>query len=212
MKKMNFKKIATMGLAAMMAASAMSVSAFAEEDVLITTIYDVNDNPVEIYESDLENGEVTVNTGNKSSITLGFADETQKSIDSRAVPGIGTGSFRSTQPSTKKYVAEDYSYELSYSVAPTKILFTPYKFAPTNSDNAVRFYFYPDETDDGDSALLLYGFARETASDDYESTEYSLTERPLYLIYRHYETVYTQLHNSFYSGTAKGYCMVENYE
>ena len=122
---MKLRKIVTMGMATLMAVSAMSLSAFAcenPEDAIISVLAPDGENRLYLSQEDIDNGittvtgyqgiEVTVNPDNKIEI-----------FNSTVTPRILSSTyFKGTNIPTSSKSIEDGSYSGTFSVPNTKVL------------------------------------------------------------------------------------------
>lgn len=198
MKKL--KRIVMMGIATIMAVSAMGVSAFAEEDLIVATVRNVDNELVEIRDSDIAEGSVSVKTADCTYV-IGKATNI---IMPRTVY---TGTFTTTYIPEMKRVSADKQYEISYSVADGVKKYTPNLYSPASGYSSVVYNFYPDSD------------CRETVQTKVFCKESDTNPVTFYLRYDIYvscinmsnnDRSYATIHNLGAGKTATGTCRITN--
>lgn len=195
-----------MSIAAVMAVSAMSISAFAvdESDEVIATIPNNND-IIEVHESDLANGKYSIDyEGTKITISKKrntpalFTTMVSKSFcdlyspESNITVGV-TGS-------NKQY--------LTFAVAKGKTQSTPDYYAPGTGKTSLCYEFTADNSYSGKVTATVYLLKNNTTLpiDLYDTEAHTVDITDMTTSSKTYATV----KNARYSGTATGTCVITN--
>lgn len=198
-----------MGLAAVMAVSAMSMSAFAKEDALIATVPTENGEIVEVYKSDVENGGYIVDCGSYI-VTIDDNIVSASLNNGLSIQSVSTGVFKTGWPTVAKAVRGTTNWNLTFSNAKGKTKYTPYQYTPASGYSSITYHFTSDED---------YGSKVYATVDCVNNSAYS----PVTLYFadgdEHSISIsgmtpgnccYAYVTNSTYSGTATGTCVVSN--
>lgn len=202
---MNLRKIVTMGMATLMAVSAMSLSAFAEEDTLIATVPDKNGNLISVYESDLINGEYTLDE-NDCSISISKESEHNSSQDISLYSTIQGKFFTAGYPNSNvNYVGND-TYTLNFSAATSKIVCTKDFYSPEDGFSSVRYSFKLSRSYSGHGGKIEATVHRVGQNDPMTlylsgTSTYTATISKMSHTNRTYATVYNNAVDTTISGT-----------
>ena len=210
MKKFNLKKIAMMGLAAMMAVSAMSVTCFAtaESDSLVAVIGSDSDEAIEVYESDLIDGEYsTIHEG--VTITIGENNDDIEALSANvsllSTNTVFTGNFTGNGVTNETLpVSNNISYEYSFSVANGSVKYTPYYFAPASGYNTLKYAITGDAS--YGSKVVATVYVNITGSEPMPIDLYSGTHNVSFSGLGTGDRTYAKVYNKSYSSTATGIC------
>lgn len=210
MKIFNFKKIAMMGMAAMMTVSTVGMNAFAatETDPLVAKINDNGETVLEVHESDIDNGAYSVDY-NGVTITIGEIDDDVMSSSTASVASVAsvtTGSFKSQKPTSSKTITATESCTYTFKVEKGNTVYTPNYHIPGANCNNITYAITGDKS---------YG------SKVYASVYWSLGDSdPMSVDLNpgtHYvnlsglisgSTSYASVKNESYTSTATGVCNV----
>ena len=202
---MKLRKIVTMGMATLMAVSAMSFSAFAEEDTLIATVPDKNGNLISVYESDLINGEYTLDE-NDCSISISKESEHNSSQDISLYSTIQGKFFTAGYPNSNVNYVGDDTYTLNFSAATSKIVCTKDFYSPQDGFSSVRYSFKLSRSYSGHGGKIEANVYRVGQNDPMTlyllgTSTYTATISRMNHTNRTYATVYNNAVDTTINGT-----------
>lgn len=204
---MKLKKLFTMSIAAVMAVSAMSVSAFASDEGndVIATIPNNND-IIEVHESDLVNGKysvdydgtiITINTKNENTPVMFSTRATKEFCD-----------LYSPESNTTVGVTGSNKQYLTFAVAKGKTQSTPDYYAPGSGKTSLCYEFTADNSYSGKVTATVYLLKNNTTLpiNLYDTEAHTVDITDMTTSSKTYATV----KNARYSGTATGTCVITN--
>ena len=209
---MKLRKLFAMTIAAIMAVSTMAISVSAEEtnDKLIASIPNGNSEIIEIYESDLENGEFTTQWGDFSvTIEVGEVNTIPMNLlSTRASLSFVNGR---TTPARSKTNAQEVSTSFAtgnFSIARGVTACTYDYYKPASNINVIRYTFTPSASGGLGGEVAGTVYCLNSVNDPMIINIYS---NPVSATIRDMTSdalTYATVTNNSYSGTATGSCSV----
>lgn len=204
-KMRTFKKITTLGLAAMMAVSATSVSAFAaeESDPLVASISHDGEAVVEVHESDLDNGEYSVVY---DGVTITVGDD-ENGIAPLSANTVYTGNMTSNGVTNElQTVSSNVSFLYNFDVAKTQVVYTPYYYTPYGSNTTLKYTITGDESYGSKVVATVYLNANGGSSS--EVSLYSGPHTVNFSGLAYGDKTYARVYNKTYTSNATGTCAI----
>ena len=139
MKFTKIKKMIVMGLAAMTAVSAMSMSAFAAEENLVAELEDSNGNIVSVYEDDLIDGRYSIESDG-----LTITVEVKPASDLFAARALSK-TFTTMKPYYPVDLDANGTQSLSFSASKLDTVYSPYLYVSSGSKKVVYDFAADDK-------------------------------------------------------------------
>lgn len=201
---MKLRKLFVTSIAALMAVSALGISASAEENKLLATLTGSNGELIEVYEDDVTENGYSVNYGD---ITITIDGE--RSPWSRSLSSVMKGTFRTSKPNSCVNIYPD-EYDLSFSVTSTQPRYTPYCFTPGVGTSSLEYIFKADAEYKG----YLYATVYCVDNPAYNPVTLYLNDTEEHSVkitgMTNGNQSYAKMTNSGYSKATTGSCYVEN--
>lgn len=199
-----------MGLTAIMAVSAMSVSAFAEEsDALLATVPTENGNVVEVYQSDVANGGYVVDCGSYT-VTIDGNRSTVAVIGGNSIQRANTGVFKTGFPTASRAVSATSTWDLTFSNTRGQTKYTPYQYTPVSQNNSIAYHFQADNS----YGTKVYATIYCVDNSAYQPVTLYLSDTDKHSVgisgMVSGNCTYATVTNNSYSGTATGTCEATN--
>ena len=132
MKK--FKKIVAMCLASMMSISAICISAYAENDDIVVTYTDENNQTAYVTEDEIKNGPVTITAYDGCEVTIKSGDKKSNFLRAAQSSFIGyipsASALVGTSVGPNGNLIGSRSYSSTFSVNANSQKYSPYKYIP----------------------------------------------------------------------------------